>query len=205
MAMPPIVTLLPVAAKLLPVMVIVFPDINSVGLMPDIAGAVTLYGILLDTCAHALVTIIFPAQRLAGVVMVMEVGDCESIVAMLPPIVTELPLALKFVPVIVTDSPPALLSVDGLMLVIDGAGNVYAALLELCPHIDTTTLPEQGMPAGTVPTIWVCPWLVKLVMATPPIVTVLPVEPKLLPVMVIVFPDIKTDGLIFDIEGAVTL
>jgi hypothetical protein len=61
----------------------------------------------------------------------MDVGDCESIVAPMPPIVTVLPLALKFVPEIVTDSPPALLSVDGLMLVIDGAGNVYAALFEL--------------------------------------------------------------------------
>ena len=62
--------------------------------------------------------------------MVMDVGDCESIVAPMPPIVTELPLALKFVPVIVTVSPPALLKTDGLMLLITGAGKVYAALFE---------------------------------------------------------------------------
>ena len=85
----------------------------------------------------------------------MDVGDCESIVAPMPPIVTELPLALKFVPVIVTVSPPALLKTDGLMLLITGAGKVYAALFELWPHIVTTTLPVQGIPAGTVPTICV--------------------------------------------------
>jgi hypothetical protein len=130
MAMPPIVTVLPVEAKLLPVMVIVFPDIKTVGLILDIAGAATLYGMLLDTCAHALVTTILPAQRSAGVVMVIEVDDSVATMTLLPPIVTEFPLALKFVPEIVTDSPPALLSVDGLMLVIDGAGNVYAALFE---------------------------------------------------------------------------
>ena len=119
--------------------------------------------------------------------------------------VTLLPVALKLVPVMVMTSDPARLSVVGLMPLTIGAGLIYWKPFEDCPQMVTTTFPVHGIPAGTVATIDVCDWEVKAVTTTPPMVTVLPVDAKLVPEIVIVLPDVSTDGLMLVIAGAVTV
>ncbi len=88
------------------------------------------------------------------------------------------------------------------MAVIKGACIVYEKILDDCPQMITTTSPVHGMPAGTVATMDVCDWDVKAVTAIPPMITVLPDEPKLVPVIVMVLPEVSTDGLMPLMTGA---
>jgi hypothetical protein len=113
----------------------------------------------LPLCAPGFVTVAVTAPALpAGVVAVISVPlTATTFVAAVPPNVTVAPAA-KFVPVIVTDVPPAVVPLFGDTLVTVGgeAGDVYVnpfTKLPLCPFTVTVTVTAPALPAGVVAAI----------------------------------------------------
>jgi hypothetical protein len=107
-----------------------------------------------------------------------------TFVAAVLPKVTDAPDA-KFVPVIVTDVPPAMGPLLGDRFVMVG-GATYVnplAKLPLWPPTVTDTVAEPAVPAGVVAVIVVLLTTVTFVAAAPPIVTVAP-DAKFVPVIV---------------------
>jgi len=131
------------------------------------------------------VTVTAPAFP-AGVVAVMLVLlTTTTFVAAAPPNVTVAPAA-KFVPVIVTDVPPAVDPVFGLTLLTVGATTyVYPLVrLPLCdPRLVTVTVTAPALPAGVVAVMLVLLTTTTFVAAVLPNVTVAPAA-KFVPVIV---------------------
>jgi hypothetical protein len=130
------------------------------------------------------VTLTAPALP-AGVVAVMLVLlTTTTFVAAALPNVTVAPVA-KFVPVIVTDVPPATGPLFGLTLLTVGVTTyVYPfARLPLCPLTVTVTVTAPSAPAGAVAVIVVLFTTATFVAATLPNFTVAP-ETKFVPVIV---------------------
>ncbi len=104
----------------------------------------------------ATVTLTAPAEP-AGAVTVNEVADADVTVAALDPKSTVSPdaVALNPVPVMVTEFPPAVEPLVGLIEVIAGGGGggvtyVYVAAFDVPPAVVTVTLAAPAEPAGVV-------------------------------------------------------
>src|SRR5580693_8388021 len=111
-----------------------------------------------------------------------------TLVAGVPPKVTVAPEA-KFVPMIVTAVPPAVVPVFGDTLVTVGV-TMYVnplARLPVCPLTVTVTVTAPALPAGVVAVMVVLFTNVTLVAGVPPKVTIAP-EAKLVPVIVTAVP-----------------
>jgi hypothetical protein len=121
----------------------------------------------------------------AGVVAVIDVLlTTTTLVADTPPNETVSPVA-KFVPVIVTDVPPAVVPLDGDTLVTVGCATYVNPLvrLPLWPPDVTVTVAAPAVPAGVVAVIDVLLTTTTLVADPLPNVTVAP-EAKFAPVIV---------------------
>jgi hypothetical protein len=107
-----------------------------------------------------------------------------TFVAALLPKITVAPAA-KFVPVIVTAVPPAVVPVFGETLVTVGEATYVNPLAKLpaCPFTVTVTVTAPALPAGVVAVICVPLTTTTFVAAVPPIVTVAPAA-KFVPVIV---------------------
>src|SRR4029079_14519462 len=140
----------------------------------------------------------------AGVTAVIDVELATvTLVAAVPPIVTVAPVA-KFVPVIVTFVPPAVVPAVGeIAVTVGGARYVNPdARVALNPlALVTTTLTAPAAWAGVVPVIDVALATVTLVAAVPPTVTVAPVA-KFVPVIVTLVPP-AVDPLVGEIPVTV--
>jgi hypothetical protein len=140
------------------------------------------------------VTVTAPALPTAGVAAVIVVlfTTVTPVAAVLPNF-TVAPVA-KFVPVIVTDVPPAVDPVFGLTLLTVGTTTYVNPLarLPLCdPTLVTVTVTAPALPAGVVAVIVVLFTTVTPVAAALPNVTVAPVA-KFVPVIVTdVPPDVE--------------
>jgi hypothetical protein len=135
------------------------------------------------------VTAAAPATPAGVVAVIVVLLVTTTFVAAVPPNVTVAPVA-KFVPVIVTAVPPAVVPLFGLTLVtVGGATNVNAlARLPLCPPgLVTVTVTAPAVPAGAVAVIVVPFTTVTPVAAALPNVTVAPVT-KFVPVIVTAVP-----------------
>ncbi len=101
----------------------------------------------------ATVTLTAPAEP-AGAVTVNEVADADVTVAALDPKSTVSPdaVALNPVPVMVTEFPPTVEPLVGLIDVIAGGGvtYVYVAAFDVPPAVVTVTLAAPAEPAGVV-------------------------------------------------------
>jgi len=144
-----VIVLLPcVAPKLVPVRLTVAPTAPAIGERVAILGVgrtVKLTPLLFTPSA---LTATFPVVAPVGTVTTIEVSLHVVIEANLPLNETELPVAPKFVPVIVTVPPIG--PEFGERLTMFGAGTtVKLAPLLVVPPTVTTTLPEVA-PAGTV-------------------------------------------------------
>jgi hypothetical protein len=150
--------------------------------------------------SEPLVTTTFPVVALFGTVTVIEVFDQVLVVALCPLIVTLPAIEPKLEPETVNVAPGAPL--DGLKLVIEGAGTVNALPLLFTPDAVTTILPVVA-PIGTVVIMLV---LVKLDTAAAIPLNFTPgvVDPKLLPLIVTVVPAVPDPGETLLITGAGT-
>jgi len=125
----------------------------------------------------------------AGVVAVMLILlTTTTLVAGVPPNVTAAPVA-KFVPVIVTAVPPAVVPLFGDTLLTVGITAYVNPLvrLPLCPLTVTVTVTAPAPPAGVVAVMVVLFTTATLVASVPPNVTVAPAA-KFDPVIVTAVP-----------------
>jgi hypothetical protein len=136
------------------------------------------------------VTVTTPALP-AGVVAVIDVLlTTTTLVAAAEPNVTVAPEA-KFVPVMVTEVPPAATPLFGLTLLTVGLTTYVNPLarLPLCPLTVTVTVTAPAAPAGVVAVICVLLTTTTLVAAAAPNVTVAP-DTKFVPVIVTAVPPV---------------
>ena len=145
----------------------------------------------LPLCEPKLVTVTVTAPALpAGVVAVIVVAfTTTTFVAAAVPNVTVAPVA-KFVPVIVTEVPPAVVPPFGLTLLTVGGATYVNPLARLPlppPAFVTVTVTAPAVPAGVVAVIVVLFTTVTPVAAALPNITVAPVA-KFVPVIVTAVP-----------------
>src|SRR5437667_423289 len=191
---------LPDVPKFVPVMVTAVPTGPEVGFRLVMAGAdeVTVkFTPLLAT--PPTVTTTLPVVAPLGTDATMLVALQLVVLAVVPLKVT-VPVVPKLVPVMVTPVPTG--PVVGFRLVMAGAEEVtvkFTPLLAIPPTV-TTTLPVVA-PLGTDATMLVALQLV--VVAVVPLKVNVPVEPKLVPVMVTAVPTGPVVGFRLVMAGAV--
>jgi hypothetical protein len=193
-AVPPNVTVAPVA-KFVPVIVTAVPPAVDplFGLTLVTVGGARYVNPLaklpLNPLGFVTATATAPTAP-AGVVAVIVVAFVTTtFVAAVPPNVTVAPVA-KFVPVIVTAVPPAVVPLFGLTLVTVGGATYVNALarLPLCPPgLFTVTVTAPAAPAGAVAVIVVLLVTTTFVAAAAPNVTVAPAA-KFVPLIVTAVP-----------------
>jgi hypothetical protein len=181
------------AAKFVPVMVTAVPPATSplFGLTLLTVGVTTYVNPLAKLPLRPLtVTVTVTAPTLpAGVVAVIVVlFTTTTLVAAVLPNVTVAP-ATKFVPVIVTEVPPAVDPLPGVTLLTVGGTTYVNALpkLPLCPPTVTVTVTAPALPAGVVAVIVVLFTTTTFVAAVAPNFTVAPAA-KFVPVIVTAVP-----------------
>jgi len=192
-ALLPNVTVAP-AAKFVPVMVTDVPPAAGPlfgDTLATVGGALYVYPFVrLPLCPFTVTVTVAAPAVCAGVVAVICVAlATTTFVAALLPNVTVAPDA-KFVPVIVTDVPPAVGPLFGEMLLTVGTTTYvypFAKLPTSAPGFVTVTVTAPAVPAGVVVVICVALTTTTFVAALLPNVTVAPVT-KFVPVMVTAVP-----------------
>ena len=145
----------------------------------------------------------------AGAVTVSEVAEAAVTVAAFDPKSTVSPdaVGLKLVPVIVTEFPPTVVPLVGLIVVIVGAGGtyVYVTAFDVPPIVVTVTLSAPAVPAGAVTVSEVVDAAVTVAVLAPNLtVSADAVALKFVPVIVTEFPPtvVPLVGLTVAIAGA---